>query len=35
MIKWLIHLLGGYTKEEYETKISAAYLDGHDDIWIV
>ena len=32
MIKWLIHLLGGYTKKEYDAK--AAAFEGYEDIWI-
>lgn len=32
MITWLIHLLGGYTKKEYDAK--AAVLEGYEDIWI-
>lgn len=32
MIKWLINLLGGYTKKEYEAK--ASFIEGHADIWI-
>jgi hypothetical protein len=32
MIKWLIHLLGGYTRKEYDAK--AAAVEGHYDIWI-
>lgn len=32
MIKWLIHLLGGYTKKEYDAKVAA--FEGYEDIWI-
>jgi len=32
MIKWLIHLLGGYTKKEYDAK--AVAFEGYEDIWI-
>lgn len=34
MIKWLIHLLGGITKDECVEKVCRAYIDGNDDIWI-
>lgn len=34
MIKWLIHLLGGITKDEYVEEVCQAYIAGHDDIWI-
>lgn len=34
MIKWLIHLLGGITKDEYAEEVCRAYIAGNDDIWI-